>query len=119
MSVDLSKLEAGDSVKFRNGKVGFIGLIQESNYSGVGDGFAVHFFSENFSGNPCYFRDNYFIGGGVMLGGDASCNIVEIIKSPKWKDDDMKTAYVQGLLQPDNHLDDDEWLEQYKENRNG
>ena len=90
MTIDLSDLKVGDIVRFRSGKAGFICFIH-----GSGGGFAVHFFSENYKGNHCYFHENFLIDGSLMLNGDVSCEIVEIIKNSNlWTDDDMKKAAI-------------------------
>jgi hypothetical protein len=111
MNVDLSELKAGDSVKFRNGETGFIGLIQESRYYGIGDVFRIDFFTENYIGIVTYFHDNYFKNGKLMvLNTSKDCDIVEIIPNPRcWTDDDMRAAFERDGWQLF-----DNWLEEYR-----
>lgn len=86
--VDLSTLEQGDTVVFRDGKQANVAHVNKRNYDvvlhlGFRNG-TVSKIRYSFFGQTMYYNENYTID--------------RIIKNPKrWTDEDMKLAFEYGL----------------------
>jgi len=117
--VDLSKLEAGDSVVFADDEKAVVSSIRKDvaicgvRNSGTMTTFFLSFFDEKYKTTHNEFFDN----------GDShwfsNKKIVEIIKNPKWSDEDMKEAFHHWQSRKTTDDDFYKWLEKYKANRNG
>lgn len=117
--IDLSTLEQGDTVVFRDGQKAIVNHISD-NFVG---GFSVHF---SYTSTLNYQRNNdYLQNGETQFSFNTDNDIVEIIKNPKrWTDEDMKESFIMGYSHISEHNEDcdyekfaNDWLQQYKERK--
>lgn len=114
--VDLSTLEQGDTVIFRDGQKALVNHVIECS----SDYFTVFLFMID-RGRPIHIERDYRKDG-VCTAFTYNPQIVEIIKNPKqWSNSDMKAAFNEGIRQSINLYQQNgkvgisEWLEQYKQ----
>lgn len=116
--IDISTLEQGDTVVFRDGQKALVNHICDNGY----DGLKLYMFVVCDSNKqPLQFEDDYQDDGQVQFHNTHENDIIEIIKNPKrWTDDDIKAAFNGAILQihKQNYVDFELWREQYKESKN-
>lgn len=114
IQIDISALEQGDTVVFRDGKRANVAHVNKRDYDTV-----LHLGFKNGTVSKIRYRFH-----GIAMYCGENYDIIEIIKNTKqWTDKDMAAACQLGIDVESNYrlkgcvIDFKKWLQQYKERK--